>query len=184
MSIADYIREIFHTDETLPFETFAASYKKGDIITAINQMETNAYFLKEGVVQVAADKDGEEKIIDFFYPPNFVCSYSSFLSGTPSDVEICCLTDVVVEIVPLNKLLVAYEHSLIANKLGRYVTEHFFLVKTRREKDFLLKSAEERYRELMQNRPELIEQIPVHKIAKYLGIHPESLSRIRKNIIS
>lgn len=53
-----------------------------------------------------------------------------------------------------------------------------------REKDFLTKSAEQRYQALIAQRPDLIAQVPVHKIAKYLGIHPESLSRIRKQLAS
>jgi hypothetical protein len=76
----------------------------------------------------------------------------------------------------------AYEHSLLANQLGRIVTEQYYIRKTNREKDFLTKTATERYEELITNRPELIHDIPVNMIAKYLGIKPESLSRIRKEI--
>ncbi len=71
---------------------------------------------------------------------------------------------------------------MLANKLGRIVAEHYYINKTKREKDFLTKSATERYLELVNTRPELVQQIPVHFIAKYLGIKPESLSRIRKEI--
>lgn len=62
------------------------------------------------------------------------------------------------------------------------VAEYYYILKTNREKDFLTKSATERYNELVNIRPELIQYIPVHQIAKYLGIEPESLSRIRKAI--
>jgi len=48
----------------------------------------------------------------------------------------------------------------------------------------LTKSAQERYDELLSKRPDLIRLVPVNKIAKYLGIHPESLSRLRKNLFS
>ena len=58
-----------------------------------------------------------------------------------------------------------------------------FLARARREKDFLTLSAEERYLALMHKAPEVIQLIPVNKIARYLGIQPESLSRIRKSVI-
>ena len=184
MTIAEYIAKQFHTQDQLPFDTVTVQYKKGDVITAINQVEQNAYFLQQGLIQVALMKDGEERIIDFFMDNTFVCSYTSFLTQQPSDVEIACLTDCILEIMPRHLLINAYEDSLIANKLGRHVTEHFYVIRTQREKDFLLKTAEERYRELMEDRPELFEHLPVNKIAKYLGIHPESLSRIRKKLTS
>ncbi len=68
---------------------------------------------------------------------------------------------------------------MVANQFGRHVTEHFFIQKLKRENDFLTKSAKEVYLNLISDRPEVIENIPVNKIAKYLGIDPESLSRIR-----
>jgi hypothetical protein len=71
----------------------------------------------------------------------------------------------------------------LANQLGRVVTEDLFIKKSNREKDFLTKSAEERYIELLSKRVDIIKMVSVNKIAKYLGIHPDSLSRIRKKII-
>jgi hypothetical protein len=78
----------------------------------------------------------------------------------------------------------AYRSSLIANKIGRVLTEHIYMHKTKCEKDFLTKSAQERYAALIFTRPDILKLVPVNKIAKYLGVHPESLSRIRKSIIS
>jgi hypothetical protein len=57
------------------------------------------------------------------------------------------------------------------------------LSRARREKDFLTLSAEERYRLLLEKDPNVVLQIPGNKIASYLGIKPESLSRIRRSII-
>lgn len=92
------------------------------------------------------------------------------------------LTDCDVEIIQYKDIQKAYQTSLLANKLGRMVTEQYYIQKTKREKDFLSKSATERYNELLARRPELVQLIPVNMIAKYLGIKPESLSRIRKEI--
>ena len=62
------------------------------------------------------------------------------------------------------------------------VAEQYYIHKTNRENEFLTLSAVERYKNLVDKRPELVRQIPVQLIAKYLGIEPESLSRIRKSL--
>ena len=68
--------------------------------------------------------------------------------------------------------------------MGRILTERAYMRKAQREKDLLSKTAEERYADLLSTRGEYVAQIPVNKLAKYLGIHPESLSRIRKKLNS
>src|SRR4030095_9524152 len=109
---------------------------------------------------------------------------TSFITQKPSDVQIVALTDCQLQAIQYDDLQSAYKTSFLANKLGRLLTEQIYIRKTQREKDFLTKSAEERYKDLISQRSELIQLIPINKIAKYLGIHPESLSRIRKEIIS
>jgi len=68
--------------------------------------------------------------------------------------------------------------------LGRIETEKLYLKKVQREKALLTKTAEERYLSLLNTHPEIIQQISIRDISKYLGIQPESLSRIRKKIFS
>ena len=141
-------------------------------------------FLKKGIIQCSVQKDGEERIIDFVFPGNFVTAYNSFVLDSPSDIEVSVLSDCEVGYFLKADVKKRYEDSLIANQLGRYIKEKILVEKLTREKKFLTNSAEENYRELLKNRPEIIEHIPVHKIAKYLGIHAESLSRIRARVIS
>ncbi len=184
MSISAYIQSTFNTAEPLPFETKLFNHSKRTFIVNIGDVEQYIYFLKSGVVEVGMLKDGDERIIDFFFAGQFFSAYTSFLTRKPADVYIVCLTDCEVEAMPHSGLVNAYKTSLIANQLGRHLTERVYISRTQREKDFLTKSAEQRYVELMNNRPEIIEQIPVNKVAKYLGIHPESLSRLRKELNS
>ena len=159
-------------------------FKKGAIITDYGQIERKLYFINTGFVQVTMLHDGEERIIDFFFQDRFVCAYTSFLKQVPSDARITALTECKTEMIQYSDLQMAYETSLLLNKIGRLLTEHIYMIKTQREKDFLTKSAGERYAELLALRPDILKLIPVNKIAKYLGIHPESLSRIRKQSIS
>jgi CRP-like cAMP-binding protein len=185
MTILEYIninlKTNFKDDNELPFKVTKKRFKKGDIITSYGQIERSGYFLISGLIEITVLKDVDEKIIEFFLPPCFFCSYTSFLSQQPSDVQVSALSDSEVQVIDYVELQNAYKTSLIANQIGRLATESIFVISTKREKDFLTKSAQERYDELLSKRPDLIKLVPVNKIAKYLGIHPESLSRLRKN---
>ncbi|TXK07537.1 Crp/Fnr family transcriptional regulator [Flagellimonas aequoris] len=171
-------------DLGLPFPIHRASFPRNHVLTRYGQIETKGYFLRKGIVQCSVQKDGEERIIDFVFPGNFVTAYNSFVLDTPSDIEVSTLSECEVAYFFKADVKKRYEDSLIANKLGRYIKEKVLMEKLRKEKELLTNSAEENYRELLKNRPEVIENIPIHKIAKYLGIHPESLSRIRARVIS
>jgi CRP-like cAMP-binding protein len=173
----------FSLDDELPFPTLLKTVPKNTILTHYESIEQNAYFLISGIVKISMiSNDGHERVLEFFFPNSFFSAYTSFLTQQPSNVEIETLTECEVEIIKHHDINEAYKTSLLANKLGRVVTEHYYINKTNREKDFLTKSAIERYKNLIENRPELVQQIPVQLIAKYLGIEPESLSRIRKTL--
>ncbi len=182
MTISEFIKTNLHTEEVLPFETPIISFKKHDEISSLGEIEKYGYFIQSGIVQAAIENHGEEKIIDFFFPNQFFSSYTSFLMQTPSDVIISAVTNCTVEVINLQQLQAAYKTSLVCNQLGRYAIEKVYIKRIEREKSFLTKSAPEKYLELITYHPEIVELMPVGKVAKYLGIHPESLSRIRKTV--
>lgn len=190
LNIEVFIREVVLRDTdvgqeaVLPFPTFGASYKRNQILTEYGQIEKRGYFLIDGIIQCSIQKDGEERIIDFIFPGNFVTAYNSFIQDVPSDIELLALSECKVEYLFKADIKERYKDSLIANQFGRYIKEKMVLEKLDKEKRLLSNTAEENYRDLLKNRPEIIEHISVNKIAKYLGIHPESLSRIRAKLIS
>lgn len=160
MTIIEYVQKYvdaaIDTSASLPFATQEETIDKGRIITALHQVEQKAYYLTKGLVEVSLLKDGQERILDFILPNNFFCAYTSFLTQTPSDVQITALTPCQMSVIRWNELQAAYHTSLLANQLGRYVTEQLYIKKNQREIDFLMKSAEQRYRALMAQRPDLI----------------------------
>lgn len=189
MTILEFIQKRVNPDvrneDELPFSITRSSIKKNDIITDYGEVENEAYYLVEGIVEVSINRSGDdEKIIDFFFANNFFCSYASFLTLQPSDVHIIALTDCVIDAIPREDLVNSYSNSLISNQLARYITEQIYLKRIKREKDLLTKPADERYLDVLKEEPDLLKHIPVNKVARYLGIHPESLSRIRKTIVS
>ena len=185
-------REFFNTvlktqissDTGLPFPLKKLSLKKGAIITTYKQVENNIYFINKGIVEMTIKSYMSEKIIDFFFENEMVCGFTSFLTQHPTDVQIIALVNCELEMIDREDLMNAYETSLEANKFGRILTEQGYIRKSNREKNLLTKTAEELYAEMLKKNAEYISNIPVNKIAKYLGIHPESLSRIRKKLNS
>ena len=170
------------SDEEPPFPVKQKQFVKGEIITAYNQIEKGVYFMNQGIVEMTIKSYNTEKIIDFFFDNEIFCGFTSFLNQKPTDVQIVTLIDCEVEMIDREALMNAYEHSLHANTFGRILTEQGYLRKSNREKDFLSKTAEERYAEMFDTHSKYLLNIPVNKIAKYLGIHPESLSRIRNKM--
>ena len=170
--------------EDIPFSVEKHQYAKGETITKYSQIENRIYFIVSGIAEMTIKSYMTEKVIDFFFENELVCGYTSFLNQEPTDIQIKALTNIHVEAIKHEDMLNAYKFSLDANKFGRITTEQGYIRKSNREKNLLTKTAEERYIEMFQLRSQYISQIPVNKIAKYLGIHPESLSRIRKKINS
>jgi CRP-like cAMP-binding protein len=182
MNIASFIQTHLISNESLPFNIPQVSFKKDDVISPIGKIEQYAYFIQSGIVQASIIHHDEEKIIDFFFPNQFFSSYTSFLTQQPSDVTITAITDVEAEMIDLKVLQASYATSLVSNQLGRYAIEKVYIKRMEREKSFLTKNATEKYLELITYHPEIVELMPVSKVAKYLGIHSESLSRIRKMV--
>lgn len=167
----------------LPFPSALKTFDKEMVITDYGQTEKKIYLLHEGVVQISTLKGDEERILEFAFPNEFFGAYTSFLLQQPSDVQVTTISASIVTIIKREDLLRANQVSLLSNHISLYIAQQMFLSRARREKNFLTLSAEERYKLLLEKEPEIIQNIPGIKIAKYLGIQPESLSRIRKSII-
>ncbi len=184
------IKELFQNhlgaefDGHVPYPTADLQIQKNKILTDFGEVESSLYFIKSGIIELCVKSYQVLKTVDFFFQGEFVGAYTSFLSQTPSDVQVIALTDCELEVVRYADLQKSYAHSFIANKMGRILNEAAYLRRVKREKNFLTKTAEELYLEMLDSHPQYISQIPVNKIARYLGIHPESLSRIRKKINS
>ena len=182
MIFQEYLKYNLNIETDLPFEITSCKYPKGSQITQLGNVEQNIYYIVSGIVVTSMETGFGEKIIDFTFQNQLVTSLSSLLKGIPSDASVTCLKDCEIQIIPYAKLNEACKTSLTANMFYKHFLENYYLVRVQKEKDFLSKSVEQRYLDILKNRPQVIQQIPLGYIAKYLGVHPNSLSRIRKKI--
>ena len=125
-------------------------------------------------------RNNDEEFNNDFYPENsFVSAYTSYLTQMPTNCNIQALTD-----VELNYLTYDQFNKLIAGdsdflKLGKYISDNYFIRKCKRETSFLKNTASERLENLYTIYPGIEQQVSQYHIASYLGIKPESLSRIK-----
>lgn len=158
-------------------------YQKDEKILSVGEVETCIYFLNRGLVRKFVPT-GEEKSISigFFFENSFFSDYNSFLTGSPSFYSIEALTE--IEILKINRenLFNLYEKYNSINTLGRIVTQNFFLEVLNYMTDSISLSGEERYKKILAVNPEFIQQVPVKYLSSFLGLHPNSLSRIRSKV--
>lgn len=180
-TIKDFIETKLNKTEELPFETTILQFKKGQIIKQPREKEDRIYFLISGIIETGRIRNEENNIVEFFFPGEFFTDINSLITNKPTNGYVACITDCIIEVMPYDKLQEAYTTSSFANEFGRRLVEISLIHRIRKEVN-MYKTAKQRYEDLVRKRPEIIQNIPVQKIAKYLGIDPNSLSRIRREI--
>ena len=135
--------------------------------------------IESGVLRSYIEKDAEEFIKDFYFPGSIVVSYGSFLTEEPSIGSIQALED--TDLITLSRP--AYDQLLQESnewyKFGKYISDCLLIKKCRKETSFLMDNAYERYKLLLETYPQIEQHVSQYYIAAYLGIKPESLSRLK-----
>jgi CRP/FNR family transcriptional regulator, anaerobic regulatory protein len=156
------------------------TYKKGDFLIREGQVERYVYFLDKGATRSFFLRDGKEFTVDFLFAGDFVTAYYSFITREPSTVSIEFLEDGETTAVSYEALQTFYAKYHTGEKIGRLIAEYQYVRRLRKEMELLSLTAETRYMQLLSRHPELVQQLSVKHLSSYLGIAPESLSRIRK----
>jgi len=136
-------------------------------------------FVENGILRSYKEKDGEEYIGDFYTPGSFVTSYRSFILQQPSIGSIQALESSKVLIITKKSYDLLLSESPLWYKLGKYIVDTLFIKKCSKETSLLMDSAKERYNLLLKTYPQIEQHVSQYHIASYLGIKPESLSRIK-----
>ncbi|GFD93979.1 cAMP-binding protein [Alteromonas sp. KUL156] len=156
--------------------------QKKEIVLTKGTTENYLSFVETGILRLFIPKIENDITFGFVFKNSFISAYDSFLTQTPSEYSIETLTPTILWRLSFNDLEDIYQNTSIGNEVGRKNAENLFLLKSKRELSLLNNTPEERYLNLFQERPELIQHIPLKYIASYIGITPQALSRIRKRI--
>jgi CRP-like cAMP-binding protein len=158
------------------------NFKKGDFFLKENAFCDYIGFIDKGFFNFFYLIDGVQHIRGFFFPNEFISNYPCFLLENKSKFYIQALEDSSVTLIQREALFLIYEKFPKIKELSRNTVESLYIEVSEKYESFFLKTAEERYLELISTGPKFIQRIPQYMIASYLGITPEALSRIRKRL--
>ena len=157
---------------------------KGDHFLIENQICRHLGLIHKGLVRYYINVDGEDKTYYFGKEGDFVCDYESFLPQKPSNKNIQVLEDSSLYTIPHQGLQQLYDHLKEGDRFGRLGVEQVFVNILQQLTSFYNDPPELRYERFLKNYPDISQRIPQYYLASYVGVKPQSLSRIRKRISS
>ena len=160
------------------------SYKRKAFVLMEGEVSKNLYFINKGCLRYFYYVDGEEKTGQFFFENGWYTDMESFITQKPSRQCIQALEPTELLAIPQKKLYQAYEQVPIFERFGRRIIEQSFLGLRAKNENLVNLSPEEHYIKIIKERPKVIQRVSLLHIATYLGIKPESLSRIRKRLFN
>lgn len=158
-------------------------FKKKEFLLQEGKICNKITFVNNGIMRLFYTVEGVENTIQFFFGESWYTDYASFLTGLPTIENMQALEESEVVQIKKNDLYELYHTMPIFEKVGRIFAENAYLSVSQLNQMKTNEEPEVRYINLLKTRPELVQQIPQHYIASYLGIKPETLSRIRKRIL-
>lgn len=158
--------------------------KRREILTRLGEVSKNIYFVESGCIRYYQIVAGEEVTGQFFFEGGWYTDMESFLHQQPSNQCAQAIEASNLAFLSKKDLYELYEEVPKFERFGRLMAENAFIGLRKKTDQLSLLSAEERYLDLLKTRPKVVERIPQHYIASYLGIKPQSLSRIRKRLAS
>ena len=159
------------------------SVRKNSLIVKEGEVCNNCFFVLKGCLRQYVVIDGLEKSTAFYTEQQAVNFFTSYTSQTASECNLYSLEDSILLVGNPVTDAELYRKFPVLEKLTRKIMEEEFGKTQDDFSKFITSSPEERYLNLLKERPGLLQRVPLIHIASYLGITPESLSRIRKRIL-
>ncbi len=160
-------------------------FPKNRIIEEADRTPKYLYFVNSGYLRLFHyDEKGDEVTTHINCPPGFITSYEHFINQTTSEEYLECVTECELLRISKDALESGLSQSSQLKDFSIWVLQQSIVYNENRSLKLANLSAKERYQDLISNDPGLIHHVPIQYLASFLGMKPESLSRIRKQIIS
>jgi len=181
--LSKYIPITEELEEELSKIEFIKRFGNGTILLEEGEISNECFFIIKGCIRSYYLKDGEEKTTEFYTEEQAVIP-SAYGNKIPSEYYLECIEDTIAGVGTPELETEIYQKFPQLESLNRALGEAIMAKTQNTFAEYKMASPEERYLTLLKNRPDLVQRAPQHQIANYLGIKPESLSRIRKRIMN
>ena len=158
------------------------SIKKGTTLLKEGQKSQECYFVLKGCIRKYYIIDGEEKTTAFFTEMEELTPHC-VKNNTPSEYFISCVEDTILTVANSDMEVEIFTKNPKFEIMCRILSEELLAKQQINFDEFKTSSPEQRYLNLIKKRPDLIQRVPQHQLASYLGIKPQSLSRLRARIL-
>lgn len=157
-----------------------SSFKKNEHILKIGETCSHLYFVSQGFAKGFRIYNNKMKTSWFWNEQDIMTSIDSFLRQSPSEEGIIAIEDCEVLHLSYSDLQYLYENFIEFNIVGRKIIENYFLKSSEITTALRSMNAEQKYNHLLDLYPDIFQRTTLHNISSYLGLSPETVSRIRK----
>ena len=155
--------------------------KKGTVLLDYNKPCTKIWHLVSGAVRKTELNNGTSTTSHFYTAPKVITVLQSALNQTPSEHSIICEEDCSILEMPFKKIQKLFDQSHYIERIGRRIVENEFIDEFALRRMFLKMDALKRYEYMEINHSDILNRFQLKDVATFLGVTPESLSRLRKN---
>lgn len=156
--------------------------EKGSFLLKEGQANNASYFVLNGLVRQYRLLEGEEVTTAFYTEEQWIISLTGFAADTKATDYLLCEEETSVVIGNEEKAQKLFRDFPRFETISRAVMETVLAEQQKTMMYHLTASPEEKYLRLLETRPDLAQRVPQYQLASYIGVKPESLSRIRKRM--
>jgi CRP-like cAMP-binding protein len=157
-------------------------FNKNEVIFTEGKVSNEIYFVSKGWVRLFYNVAGTEKTAFFYTQGQFICAGESYTFGIPAVENYQAVEQTEIFVFTKQKTEELLRKVPQLEILARIATENELITSQKVIASFITKSAEERYIELRDTQKELFQRVPQQYIASFLGVSPETLSRIKSRV--
>ena len=180
--ISKYITLTEEEKDTLISLDIFKSIKKGTVLLNEGQVSDEGYFVLKGCLRIYYIIDGEEKTTAFYTEMEGVTP-NCVVTKLPSEYYVVASEDCIITVSNPEMETEIFEKFPKFESLCRVLSEELLVKQQINFDDFKTSTPEKRYLDLLEKRPDLIQRVPQHQLASFIGVKPQSLSRLRARII-
>lgn len=186
--LINYFLKITHltTDEikVLTESLVIKNFNKGDYLLKEGQYNNDTFFVLNGCVKQFKILNGNDITTNFYTEEQWIISLDSFEGTTASKYNLVCIEDTAVVAGNEEKAQELFKQFPRFETISRQIMETVFMEQQNQMTSYITDKPEQRYLNLVNTRPDIFQRVPQYDIATYIGVKPESLSRIRKKLLN